>query len=255
MFRLSMRKLMSRRIQISPWRAAALLTLAACSAHCCAPRMRRAAGAADVDAVVSQSRAAKSGDDFLPPEQAFRLSASADGAERVRLTWVIAPGYYLYRDRIKAAGADGQAHGRRAGVPCQGRSNPTSTSASRWSITMSCWSRCRSSAAARDRQLSLNVTYQGCAEAGLCYPPVTRTLSVALPGASDGTGGGAPAGGATGTAVAARCVQRLRLGAGPPGGAAPQRQPAGGAAAVLRRRACCWRSRRACCRWCRFSPA
>ena len=57
--------------------------------------------------------------------------------------------------------------------------------------------------------LSLNVTYQGCAEAGLCYPPVTRTLSVALPvalpGAGGGPGGGAAAGvaGPTGASAAA----------------------------------------------------
>ena len=50
-----------------------------------------AASSADVDAVVSQTHATKSGDDFLPPEQAFRFSASADGAERVRLNWVDRP--------------------------------------------------------------------------------------------------------------------------------------------------------------------
>ena len=29
---------------------------------------------------------------------------------------------------------------------------------------------------------ALAVTYQGCAEAGLCYPPITQTVTVALPG-------------------------------------------------------------------------
>jgi thiol:disulfide interchange protein DsbD len=69
---------------------------------CCfaAPRSMAATGA-DVDAVVNQSRASRSGDDFLPPEKAFLFSASAAGPDRVRLAWVIAPGYYLYRDRIR----------------------------------------------------------------------------------------------------------------------------------------------------------
>src|SRR6185312_14426741 len=41
-------------------------------------------------------------DQFLPVDQAFVLSASADGADRVLLDWQIAPGYYLYRHRISA---------------------------------------------------------------------------------------------------------------------------------------------------------
>jgi len=35
-------------------------------------------------------------------------------------------------------------------------------------------------AAARAGNLSLQVTYQGCADAGLCYPPITKSLTVAL---------------------------------------------------------------------------
>ncbi len=37
--------------------------------------------------------------DFLPPDVAFRVSARADG-NVVRVRWVIADGYYLYRQRI-----------------------------------------------------------------------------------------------------------------------------------------------------------
>jgi thiol:disulfide interchange protein DsbD len=80
-----------------------LVGLAALAAMFCLWHDARAASSADVDAVVSQTRATKSGDDFLPPEQAFIFSASADSPERVRLDWVIAPGYYLYRDRIKVS--------------------------------------------------------------------------------------------------------------------------------------------------------
>jgi thiol:disulfide interchange protein DsbD len=36
------------------------------------------------------------------------------------------------------------------------------------------------------------VTYQGCADAGLCYPPQTKTLSIRLPGAAAGGGTSAP---------------------------------------------------------------
>ena len=34
-------------------------------------------------------------------------------------------------------------------------------------------------------ELAVDVSYQGCADGGICYPPVTRTLTVTLPLASD----------------------------------------------------------------------
>ena len=39
--------------------------------------------------------------------------------------------------------------------------------------------------------VDVDITYQGCAEAGLCYPPITKTASLLLPTALAGTGGGA----------------------------------------------------------------
>src|SRR5262249_26342940 len=55
-----------------------------------------------INALLAKSRSG-SGDDFLPPDQAFRFDALADGSDRVRLNWQIAEGYYLYRTRIKVA--------------------------------------------------------------------------------------------------------------------------------------------------------
>ena len=62
------------------------------------------AGAA-TDAASLNALAARpaSGDEFLDPEEAFRLAVTPEGPDRVRLHWTIAPGYYLYRDRIKVA--------------------------------------------------------------------------------------------------------------------------------------------------------
>jgi thiol:disulfide interchange protein DsbD len=31
-------------------------------------------------------------------------------------------------------------------------------------------------------EMVLDVGYQGCADAGLCYPPITKTMPLALPG-------------------------------------------------------------------------
>src|ERR1700681_3474954 len=106
---LQMRGWVMKRIEIGRLRAIGLLSAAVIALLGCLLCVSDslAASGADVDAVLNQSRAAKSGDDFLPPEQAFVFSAGADSPERVRLSWVIAPGYYLYRDRIKATDATG----------------------------------------------------------------------------------------------------------------------------------------------------
>jgi len=39
--------------------------------------------------------------DLLQPDQAFRFTASADDAASLQVTWDIADGYYMYRDRIR----------------------------------------------------------------------------------------------------------------------------------------------------------
>src|ERR1039458_5286890 len=149
-------------------------------------RASDAASGADVEAVVNQSRAAKSGDDFLPPERVFIFSASADGAQRVRLSWLIAPGYYLYRDRIKASSdAAPDAVGAPDFPAGQTKSDEYFGQQVVYHNRLVVMLPVRH-ASCRDLALALSVTYQGCAEAGLCYPPVTRTVSVLLPGASGG---------------------------------------------------------------------
>lgn len=187
-----------KRIPIAPRRAAVLVGLALLGGLLAAIGSH-AATAADVDAVVQQARAAKSGDDFLAPEQAFRLSASAQGPESVRLTWVIAPGYYLYRDRIKTAVEAGPAS---IGSPLfpEGQIKSDEYFGKQVVYHDELVVTLPVKRGGSDN-LSLNVTYQGCAEAGLCYPPVTRTVSVTLPGAG-GAAGGAGGAGALGSAGA-----------------------------------------------------
>jgi thiol:disulfide interchange protein DsbD len=217
----SMRGLVMKRIEI---RAAGTLWLPAVAALAVLGGLlcsagSRAASSADVDAIVTQSRAAKSGDDFLPPEQAFIFSASAAGPERVRLSWVIAPGYYLYRDRIKASGVAGDDG---VGTPVfpegQTKSDEYFGKQVVYHDELQVLVPVKRNGGG-DLNLSLNITYQGCAEAGLCYPPITRGVSVLLPalsgGGSPGTGGSAAAGpsGQSGSGAGAYVSEQDRLAA------------------------------------------
>ncbi|MDE2306326.1 MAG: hypothetical protein KGL34_12245 [Gammaproteobacteria bacterium] len=116
-----------------------------------------------------------SGDGFLPPDQAFRASAQVAGSE-VRVDWEIADGYYLYRSRmrIEAASPDlevgplllpagEEVHDQYFGTQEIYRHRVVARASLR-----------RSDFGAHP--VEIKITYQGCAEAGLCYPPIVKVL-------------------------------------------------------------------------------
>ena len=155
--------------------------------------------ASGIDALLRS--ASKSGDDFLPPDQAFRFEALPDGTDRVRLNWQIADGYYLYRARIKVRTPSQSAQlGTPQFPPGQVKSDEYFGKQEIYHHELSATVPvARSSGGALE--LPLQVTYQGCAEAGLCYPPITKTVSVRLSdsggaGAGAGASGASPGGGA-----------------------------------------------------------
>jgi thiol:disulfide interchange protein DsbD len=124
---------------------------------------------------VSPVRAA---DEFLEPELAFKLTARAIDDRSVEVVVTAAPGYYLYRDQFKF-----EASGVTLGVPAlpQGKTKfdetlqkEVETYRDAVHITVPV-----QSAPAR---FQLMVTSQGCADKGLCYPPLQRALDVRLKG-------------------------------------------------------------------------
>jgi thiol:disulfide interchange protein DsbD len=172
--------------------------------------------AGGLDAVL---RAPKSqGDDFLPPDQAFRFDALADGSDRVRLNWEIADGYYLYRARIKVSTS---ASNVQLGTP---QMPPGQVKNDEYFGRQEVYHHelivtvpvARTAGGTLD--VPLEVTYQGCADAGLCYPPQTKTVTIKLSAggtaaAGSGSGGGsdgANAGG--GQSEQSRFAQLIRGG-------------------------------------------
>jgi thiol:disulfide interchange protein DsbD len=141
-----------------------------------------------------------SGDDFLPPDRAFRFDALPDGTDRVRLNWEIADGYYLYRTRIKVATPSTRAQLGAPQMP-QGQIK-TDEYFGRQEVyhheLVATVPVLRATGGAFE--LPLQVTYQGCADAGLCYPPITKNVTVNLSAGAaspvSGHPGGAGGGGA-----------------------------------------------------------
>ncbi|NHZ92639.1 protein-disulfide reductase DsbD [Massilia sp. CCM 8733] len=117
---------------------------------------------------------AAAADDFLDPELAFvlRTDVRQDGA--VALRWSIAPGYHLYRDRLGFTSAAGQDPIAAPSLPLGVRkfdenfNKEMETYGGTLDVTL----------AATAKPFTLNVAYQGCADAGLCYSPITKTYLV-----------------------------------------------------------------------------
>ncbi len=114
--------------------------------------------------------------DFLPPDVAFRAGAEVDG-NAVHVRWVIADGYYLYRQRIaiKAESPD-LVISDLVLPPGMQKTDPylgTQEIYRQQVEAVAPYNRIDAGA----HPMQIKVTYQGCADAGLCYPPITKVLS------------------------------------------------------------------------------
>ncbi|HEY8157184.1 MAG TPA: protein-disulfide reductase DsbD [Methylobacter sp.] len=130
--------------------------------------------------VASPSAFALGADEILPPNQAFKVSAKALAADQIEISWDIAEGYYLYRNKMRfesktvkiqlgePAFPVGQTHhDENFGDVVIYRNTlnvPVAVSAENGA-----------------NALQLLVQYQGCADRGICYPPQKTTFDLKLP--------------------------------------------------------------------------
>ncbi|MFT3897842.1 MAG: protein-disulfide reductase DsbD [Thermomonas sp.] len=128
------------------------------------------------------ARAAIDPSELPPVDSVFMLSAKADARDKITVDWKIAEGFYLYRHRTKVESPDGSFAGAALSLPDGAKHHDEffgDVETYRGRLTGSV------SGDAGDRdKITLRIKYQGCADAGVCYPPQTRTLTVALPAAT-----------------------------------------------------------------------
>ncbi|MDR6841260.1 protein-disulfide reductase DsbD family protein [Pseudoxanthomonas sacheonensis] len=131
--------------------------------------------------------------ELLPVNQAFALTAVAPSRDRIEVQWKVADGYYLYRHRIdvQVDGAGFQAG--KLQLP-KGKAYRDEFFGDVETYHEDLTGVLAGEAAAGTDSVALKVKYQGCADAGICYPPQTRRLVVKLPAASDASGLAAPLG-------------------------------------------------------------
>ena len=109
----------------------------------------------------------------MPADQAFQLRAQLDEEEGIELTWTIAPGYYLYRDKIVVT-LDGQRI-RIATEKGQPKDDPN------FGMTEVYHAGTTATVPAEllPEKGRIIVTYQGCGENTICYPPIAKTVDLA----------------------------------------------------------------------------
>jgi thiol:disulfide interchange protein DsbD len=140
---------------------------------------------------------ARAADEFLEPEKAFRFAARALDDKTVEVQFDIERGYYLYRKQFKFS-AEGATLGAAEVPPGKVKFDPTfneNVETHRGDL------RIRIPVSQAAGEFKLDVVSQGCADAGLCYPPMTSTArlkllpagsAAAVPGAGAGKAAASP---------------------------------------------------------------
>lgn len=115
----------------------------------------------------------------LPADQAFNFSAPTISPQGVNLVWRIAPGYHLYKEHLQITLVSPKAAqlGKvmlPPGIPAE---NPIMGKFQQYQNNLSVMVPIH---APKYTAIRLLVSYQGCQDGGICYPPVTKTLSFNL---------------------------------------------------------------------------
>jgi thiol:disulfide interchange protein DsbD len=119
--------------------------------------------------------------DLLPVDDAFRLEAEAVAKDAIEFRWKVAPGYYLYKERIKVVLADTASF---KADPLQlppGKIKEDQFFGRMETYRDSVTAKLTGAAAEGVTMLRFKVSYQGCADAGICYPPQRKEVVVSLP--------------------------------------------------------------------------
>ncbi|MFO1206097.1 MAG: protein-disulfide reductase DsbD [Burkholderiales bacterium] len=133
-----------------------------------------AAGA--VDDLFKSFGGSRAQPEFLPPDQAFRVEAERRDATSAIVRFAPAPGYYLYRDKLAFRLEDAGGQPARATLPpAEPKHDPTFGQTEVYHQPFEALVELSGDGAARP---TLAVDYQGCADKGLCYAPMTKTFAL-----------------------------------------------------------------------------
>lgn len=116
--------------------------------------------------------------DILPVDQAFELQPVERTERGLKLGWIVASGYYLYRERIKVEVAEPTA----IKIPVPRLPAGEKHHDEHFGDVHIYRGGSYDAEIAGGKSLAeirkLKISYQGCSESGVCYPPQTRIVDV-----------------------------------------------------------------------------
>ena len=119
---------------------------------------------------------------ILDADQAFQVIVNVLDPLTLEVRWTIAPGYYLYRDkfRLSVLDAPGVSITSLEIPPGEPKDDPYfgPQQVFHQTAVIAAWLNRESFA---EQEVRIKVDYQGCAEIGVCYPPLSQTVPVTLP--------------------------------------------------------------------------
>ena len=124
-------------------------------------------------------------DELVPPDVAFMVGAVATAPDRIEVIFQVRPTYYLYRSKMKFAAAEGQPAALGTPDLPPGDIKEDAYFGKQEVYHHDVTARLPVSRGSLESfTLPVNVTYQGCWEGGVCFPPTTKTFQVEMPKAS-----------------------------------------------------------------------
>jgi thiol:disulfide interchange protein len=116
---------------------------------------------------------------LLEPERAFALSVQAIDEKSVEVRFVIAHGYYLYREKMKFAVEPAALASDPLLPPGVVKDDPFFGTVETYRGLFAV--RLPLASAEPGRRVTVKAESQGCADAGVCYPPQVQSVTVTLP--------------------------------------------------------------------------
>ena len=114
-------------------------------------------------------------DEFLSPNVAFKLNLSRIDSQNISANFAIAPGYYLYKQRIKFVIKDA-ATGKINAVQLPIGDMKNDPNFGQQEVYHQAFSANINLSSAKNPIII--ASYQGCSEKGLCYAPISKTIAV-----------------------------------------------------------------------------
>lgn len=121
-------------------------------------------------------------DEPLEPDKAFQFKAFAKDANTITAQWAVHEGYYMYRDKLKFKAGDGVVLGSPILPKGKMKEDETFGNVETYRKTLTV------EIPVKQRvgdDVVFTASYQGCADIGLCYPPITKTVTIPMPPAAD----------------------------------------------------------------------